>query len=299
MKQQPNNTDAILGDQSLLNSLVLGGIEGLRQRVKLATPEQKIDLLTDTLNYDATGIDLLIDLLNDAELKVRITAYELLTLIDSEKARTAIAQGIRLNPGDLIYHVYESLIAYNCCWNYLQVVTEFEGWLVEEHEPPKWISTHFVREQAEAEAAKLHRKQAYSLYLGNFLRRKFVTHFEEWVIDHGIFDRQPQESAWEFAERLRQLFEATGHSELIVQLWQNLQKQDFDVDQWFASLSFSGRLFEESDSDFGIRLSEILKALQYDEQFGELWVEAAGRLAFVHEEVVAEVKHVNSIDFEI
>lgn len=297
MTQQPDNTDAVLGGQSLPNSLILGGIEGLRQQFKFASSDQKMELLTDTLNYDAAGIDLLIDLLNDAELKVRVTAYELLALIDSEKATNAIVKGLRLNPGDQIYHVYESLVAYNCCWNAYEVITEFEGWLVREYGTPRWVSTHFVRDKAEAEAAKLHRKRAYSLHLANFVNPKFNTHFEEWVVHHRIFDRQPQETDWKFAERLRKLFEATGHPELVTQLWQNFQDQNFALDRWFASLSFSGRLSDERDCEFGLRLVEVLKALQYDEQFREFWIEAAGRLAFVQEETVTEVRYVDATKF--
>lgn len=54
MTQQPNHTDAVLGGQSLSNSLSLGGVEGLRQRFKFVSSDLKMDLLTDTLNYDVT-----------------------------------------------------------------------------------------------------------------------------------------------------------------------------------------------------------------------------------------------------
>ncbi|MBE9010964.1 hypothetical protein IQ250_12170 [Pseudanabaenaceae cyanobacterium LEGE 13415] len=298
MTQQPNDTNAVLGGQSLPNSLTLGGIEGLRQRFKFASPDQKMELLTDTLNYDAAGIDLLIDLLDDAELKVRVTAYELLVLINSEKATEAIAQGIRLNPGDRIYHVYESAIEYNDCW--LELMTELDDWRTE-YNAPKQISSHFVRDEAEVAALKLHQERAYSLDLTSFGKQHIHREFslEQWLVEHRIFDRQPEETVLEFSERLRQIFEATGHTNLIVKLWQNFQKENFDIDRWFASLEFSGRLPDETDWEFEARIVQALKVLNYDEPFGELWIEAAGRLAFVQEETVTEVRYVNSIDFEI
>lgn len=296
MTQPPNNTDAVLSGQSLPNSLVLGGIEGLRQRFKLASQDQKMALLTDTLNYDATGVNLLIDLLDDAELRVRVMAYELLALIGSEKAKSAIANGIRLNPGDRIYHVYESAIEYNDNW--LELITEFDDWRAD-YNPPKWISSHFVRDEADAAALKHHQKRACSLDLVSFGRDNYREfNLEQWVIDHRIFDRPSEETAWEFAERLRKTFEATGHTKLLEQLWQNLQTQDFDLDRWFASLSFSSQLPNEEDWEFEERIVKVLKALGFDEQFGKLWIEAADRLAFVHEEIVAAVRYVNSIDFE-
>ncbi|GAP93776.1 hypothetical protein [Leptolyngbya sp. NIES-2104] len=295
MTQQPDNTDAVLGGQSLPNSLILGGIEGLRQRFKFASSNQKMALLTDTLNYDAAGIDLLIDLLNDAELEVRVTAYELLALIDSEKATNAIAQGIRLNPGDHIYHVYESAIEYNDNW--LELITEFD--FRAEYNPPKWLSSHFVRDQAEAEALKHHQKRAYSLDLKSFGGRHTYREFdlEQWVIDHLVYARQPQETPSDFSERLRIIFEATGQTALLEQLWQNFQSENFDIDRWFASLSFSGRLLDETYWEFEAKIVKGLEALQSDEQLGELWIEAAGRLAFVQEETVTEVRYVDATEF--
>ncbi len=304
MTQQPNNTDAVLGNQNLSNSLVLGGIEGLRQRFKLASTDQKIDLLIDTLNYDATGTDLLIDLLNDAELKVRITAYELLALIGSEKANAAIAPGIRLNPGDRIYHVYESIIGYDDCWYYLidslDATNEFE---LAEWGSPKIVSSHLRKENAEAEALMRHRKLMQDWDLSDFGYRsgsyREGFEFDQWLREYQIFDRQPHETVMDFLERLRKIFEATKRTDLLNQLWQNYQKPDFNIDTWFRSLNFTEQQFDESYSEFKQRIAKMLKGCQFDQQLGQLWIETVGRFAFVHEEMIVETKHIDISKFHL
>ncbi|MEN9564896.1 MAG: hypothetical protein RLZZ69_92, partial [Cyanobacteriota bacterium] len=65
-------------------------------------------MLPQALDYGDLGIELLIDRLNDPELEIRAKAYELLQDVELEKAQKAIAPGLLLNPGDIIYSVYRS-----------------------------------------------------------------------------------------------------------------------------------------------------------------------------------------------
>jgi hypothetical protein len=80
-----NRQDLVLGRSvpPPIDSFVLGGIAGLRARFTTATPEHKIQLLIQAINYDRAGIDLLIEALHDPDLTVRMAAYELLTERDS------------------------------------------------------------------------------------------------------------------------------------------------------------------------------------------------------------------------
>lgn len=71
--------------------------------------------MPQALKYGELGIDLLIKYIEDAELEVRATAYQLLHNVESEKARSAmpsassaIAPGLLFNPGDKIYSVYQA-----------------------------------------------------------------------------------------------------------------------------------------------------------------------------------------------
>ena len=82
---------------------LLDAIAKLAQKIATSNTEEKVSLLPQALEYGELGIDLLIECLEDAELKVRATAYQLLHNVESEKARSAIAPGFLLNPGDKIY----------------------------------------------------------------------------------------------------------------------------------------------------------------------------------------------------
>ncbi|MDJ0593700.1 MAG: hypothetical protein QNJ72_27590 [Pleurocapsa sp. MO_226.B13] len=81
-------------------------IEELLHNLAFSKCDRKAELLTQALQYESNGIDLLIDTLNDPELVVRAKAYRLLMSIESNQARNAIAQGILLNPENNIYCLY-------------------------------------------------------------------------------------------------------------------------------------------------------------------------------------------------
>ncbi len=78
-----------------------------------ASPIEKADLLPLALEYDSSGINFLIEHLNDSQLIVRATAYELLKNIELQQAQQAVAEGLLFNPGDTIYQVYQSAIYFN------------------------------------------------------------------------------------------------------------------------------------------------------------------------------------------
>jgi hypothetical protein len=83
-------------------------MEELNQRFAIATINQELKLLADTFQYDAVGMNFLIELLNHSKLEIRAKAYHLLQNIDSEKVRQARSKGILLNPGDRVYIVYRT-----------------------------------------------------------------------------------------------------------------------------------------------------------------------------------------------
>ncbi|MEO1006116.1 MAG: hypothetical protein AAFW67_09760, partial [Cyanobacteria bacterium J06638_38] len=74
---------------------------------------EKVSLLPQALEHGELGIDFLIDCLEDPELEIRATAYQLLQDIESEKVQQAITPGILFNPGDKIYHVVQSSMWFN------------------------------------------------------------------------------------------------------------------------------------------------------------------------------------------
>jgi hypothetical protein len=313
--KQPENTNAILGGQTSVptNSVTLGGIEGLRQRFAIASPNQKLELLFQTLNYDDAGVELLIDALSDPSLWVRVGAYQLLAEIKSEKATTAMAKGFQLNPGDRLYHVHISLTDYSDQWLYL--VDVFEEWkfanVPDEVLNSKPISSHFSKVKAEAEALFHHQQIAYDhgSYLSSYGydEYSFREWFDlgQWVRDNNVFNRQSQESIWDFAERLRKFFQAIERPEQLAQLYQSLERQSFDLDQWMQTIvdtwiqtlsvneSDGFIRYDETYSEFEEVIVEFLRISERHDLLGKLWIQAAGHLAFVYEEVITEVKHLD------
>lgn len=108
--RNPRKYDAVLGGNSPppIHAAVLGGIEGLQQRLSTGNTRQRIEILASALKYGDAGIDLLIDALNDGEIEVREKAFQLLQDVDLEKAQKSITNGMRLNVGDKIYCVYQA-----------------------------------------------------------------------------------------------------------------------------------------------------------------------------------------------
>jgi hypothetical protein len=83
-------------------------MEELLQAIANSNIEQQISLLPQALEYGESGIDFLIDRLNDPELEIRAKAYELLQHNQSQKVQQEIAPGLLINPGDKIYYIQES-----------------------------------------------------------------------------------------------------------------------------------------------------------------------------------------------
>ncbi|MBW4536772.1 MAG: hypothetical protein KME09_22840 [Pleurocapsa minor HA4230-MV1] len=83
-------------------------MEELLQAIANSSIEQQVSLLPQALEYGESGIDFLIDRLNDPELEIRAKAYELLQHNQSQKVQQAIAPGLLFNPGDKIFHIRKS-----------------------------------------------------------------------------------------------------------------------------------------------------------------------------------------------
>ncbi len=78
--QQPREYDAVLGGNSpsLEGAAVLGGIEGVKLRLKNPHSSVRIAALEQALNYGEQGLDLVIAGLNDESVEVQEAAYLLL-----------------------------------------------------------------------------------------------------------------------------------------------------------------------------------------------------------------------------
>lgn len=91
--QQPQKDDAVLGGQGLMpNSIVLGGLEGVKQRLSSAVVEHRIASLSEAANYGNRGITLVIRALRDPVIEVQQAAYSLLKQRPEPIAQRAVEQ---------------------------------------------------------------------------------------------------------------------------------------------------------------------------------------------------------------
>ncbi len=83
----PSSDDVVLGGETplLVDGLVLGGIEGVKRRLAVATVEQRLAALSDALNYGEAGVELILQALQDESPQVQYAAYFLLKDRDSSK----------------------------------------------------------------------------------------------------------------------------------------------------------------------------------------------------------------------
>jgi hypothetical protein len=79
-QNQPNQYDAVLGGNAPppIHGAVLGGIEGVKRRLASSNVEAQIAALKEAVNYDETGLNLVIQALEDNRRKIRRAAVELL-----------------------------------------------------------------------------------------------------------------------------------------------------------------------------------------------------------------------------
>ena len=80
LHQRPQNFDAVLGNQTQIvnGSVILGGIEGVKNRLNSENINIIILALKDAINYGDAGLDLVIQYLEDPESQIVDAAYELL-----------------------------------------------------------------------------------------------------------------------------------------------------------------------------------------------------------------------------
>ena len=79
LHQQPQNSDAVLGQTQIANgSVILGGIKGVNNRLNSDRIHVRILALKDATNYGDTGLHLVVQYLEDSESQIVDAVYELL-----------------------------------------------------------------------------------------------------------------------------------------------------------------------------------------------------------------------------
>lgn len=90
--RQPREYDLVLGgnNPSPTDGLVLGGIEGVKNRLASDRIEVRIAALKDALKYDREGIDLVLAALDSEIELIRDEAYELLQSCSEYRVKTIL-----------------------------------------------------------------------------------------------------------------------------------------------------------------------------------------------------------------
>ena len=91
---QPKDTDVVLGGNAPppLTSAVLGGLAGVKHRLKSGVVEHRIAALTEALNYGDAGLNLVIQALDDTAEQVRDFAY--LAFATQSEQLTLLEKGV-------------------------------------------------------------------------------------------------------------------------------------------------------------------------------------------------------------
>lgn len=104
---QPGKYDAVLGNEDVNTSVaVLGGIEGVKQRLLAPVVEHRLAALNEAVKYGQQGINLLALALKNNNRLVRVRAYEILETIKAPEAQVALIQ----------YCERHYLIHFNCVY---------------------------------------------------------------------------------------------------------------------------------------------------------------------------------------
>ncbi|MBK4730292.1 WD40 repeat domain-containing protein [Oxynema sp. CENA135] len=89
---QPKTYDLVLGGQNLpLSGAVLGGLDGVKQRLATAQVQQKINALHQALHYGQPGLELIVETLKDADPQIQKSAYLLLRERSEPEVKQALA----------------------------------------------------------------------------------------------------------------------------------------------------------------------------------------------------------------
>ncbi|MEH2176951.1 STM4015 family protein [Nostoc sp.] len=92
-QNKPREFDAVLGGEAPppVQGVVLGGIEGVKQRLASFLVKARIDAVNDALKYGDAGLDLVIAALNDESSLVQRSAYLLLR----ERTESEVQQAVK------------------------------------------------------------------------------------------------------------------------------------------------------------------------------------------------------------
>ena len=271
-------------------------MEELHQSFAIAPPEE-IKVLADAFKAGDAGIDVLIQALSNDTLTIRVIAYQLLQLIQSDKAQQAIGKGILLNEGDRVYHVYKSGILftdqdYLLCDGLSYTDSELANFSNFDETSNKdeqlasaiRLATYQSKSLAELVAESMHQQIMRERHLGEFTLEKRNPNFnlEAWCLANNI----PYEDDPNFVYKLNSYLIKDENFELMCK-FDEAQYPSFNLKAWCATNNIPYE-DEEYEWDFLNRLLENIKTTENYELLSQLWKDAVGSFAFVREQIIKQ-----------
>lgn len=103
MSNNPEEYDVVLGGQNMapINSAVLGGIKGVKQRLSSLLIAERIAALSEALNYGEEGLELLLQALNSNDEEINFAAYQLLKHREELEVKVAVCKYLQY-----YWHIY-------------------------------------------------------------------------------------------------------------------------------------------------------------------------------------------------
>ena len=271
---------------------------------------RKLYLLPEFVKYGELGIDFLIDCLSDRQLEVRAKAYELLQGVESEKAQQAIYQGVRLNPGDKIYSVYQAGIWFTDTVylifdgvDYLKdLTTQIYGQQIYDDEDLMYRSERIFfyvnRDRAEYTAEVVHRDfiQKAGVGIGGFEWQKENQNFDlkKWCLENDLISEQELNklSVHQRDWRVEQLIGESG--DRILQEKYSRSKYIYKpehIDTWCKDnqVTYNRNL---DNWDNYRNLLDYLRLPENIELLSKFWKDGIGHFAFVKEEFVCRTVYI-------
>lgn len=281
-------------------------MEELLKAIAVSNNEQKISLLPQLLEYGESGIDYLLECLEDPGLEIRAKAYELLQSVKTDKVKKAIANRLLLNPGDRVYSVYEAGkwytdTVYLLCDGvndiediYIQVYGRENFGEDDEMLRSKRIFCFVDKNQAKRIAELIHRDciKKNGISIGGFEWRKKNYNFDakKWCINNNILYQEEWNKLDEY-QTIYKIKEVIYDCQDLV-LDENLRRSRYTyhlkhIETWFKDNQLDYDYSLDNWDNLEILL-EYLRSPENIELLSKFWKDGVGHFAFVREEIARQ-----------
>jgi hypothetical protein len=241
----------------------------------------------------------LLSTLSYSNLTSRSLAYQLLKGINLDKAQQAIHEGVKLNPGDKIYSVYQAGICYSdeffhVLWDYVDYPEQLRYQLAENNirervEQSQRIYCYTDKQKAAAAAEALHRQLIKETKI-SFEWRKENPDFDpqKWCVDNNF----PYKSEWDNLSNYQIVWAIKNIIWMDDELSNSFRRSRYiyhpkHIDTWFDDNQIEYDHNLDNWKNYA-KLIDYLNLPENIELLSKFWKDGTGHFAFVKEEIVLQ-----------